>query len=53
MSRLAPAGLDTLTAWLATIASMISKLAQQTRRKNEASVKVWVLGLTVVIPGSI
>ena len=49
MSRLAPAGLDTLTAWLATIASMIGKLAQQARRKNVASVKDWQVHLVQTI----
>ena len=49
MSRLALVGLDTLIAWLATIASMIGKLAQQARRKNVASVKDWQVHLVQTI----
>ena len=41
MSRLAPAGLDTLTAWLATIFAMINKVEGQVRKGNAVNVKEW------------
>ena len=49
MARLAPPGLDTFTAWLATIAAMLGKMAHQSARRSLASVRDWQLHLVQTI----